>query len=102
LNHFRALKERLNEITGRQSTSNELEMMRILDCCAFDPFNWLMSQTPDLSHSLSNKFFATSLWKTPHRCWGIHNTNINKAGWDGNNIVSVKIYASTLYKFEKL
>ena len=32
-----------------------------IGCSAFDPFNWLLLQLPDISHSLSNKLFATSL-----------------------------------------
>ena len=32
LNYSRAPKERLNQMTGRQSISKELEMMKILDC----------------------------------------------------------------------
>ena len=92
------MKERLNEITGRQSTSNELEMMRKLDCSLIHSTDSCRKFLTYPTHFQKKKLFHCG--KTFSDVGPLSTPiSTNPAGMAKS---CVKICASTLYKFEKL
>ena len=94
------IKKLLEFLTGRQWTSNELEMIKNIGLL-FDPFNCLLSQIPG---SISTKLFATSSRQKPFQMLGHfwHQCQQIQLEWQHHQSLQLHQCSTLLDKFEKL